>query len=39
LLFVTTGPNGGMSTVFSAVWSFVSGAVQFRQPRYVGSRA
>lgn len=39
LLFVTTGLIGGMSTVFSAVWSFVSGAAHFRQPRYVGSRA
>ena len=39
LLFVTTGLIGGMSTVFSAVWSFVSGAAHFRQARYVDSRA
>ena len=38
LLFVATGLIGGMSTVFSAVWSFVSGAAHFRQARYVDSR-
>jgi hypothetical protein len=38
LLFVATGLIGGMSTVFSAVWSFVSGAAHFRQPRYTDSR-
>ena len=39
LLYVTTGLVGGMSTVFSAVWSFVSGAPHFAQARYVDSRA
>jgi uncharacterized membrane protein YedE/YeeE len=39
LLFVATGLVGGMSTVFSATWSFVSGAPHFAQPRYVNSRA
>jgi len=39
LLYVTTGLVGGMSTVFSAVWSFVSGATHFAQARYVDSRA
>jgi uncharacterized membrane protein YedE/YeeE len=39
LLFVATGLVGGMSTLFSAVWSFVSRARHFAQPRYVGSRA
>ena len=39
LLFVATGLIGGMSTMFSAVWSFVSGAPHFLQARYVGSRA
>jgi uncharacterized membrane protein YedE/YeeE len=39
LLYVATGLVGGMSTVFSAAWSFVSGAAHFAQPRYVGSRA
>ena len=38
LLFVATGLIGGMSTVFSAAWSFVSGAAHFAQPRYAGSR-
>ena len=39
LLFVATGLIGGMSTLFSAAWSFVSRAPHFAQPRYVGSRA
>ena len=39
LLFVATGFIGGMSTLFSAVWSFASRAAHFAQPRYVGSRA
>jgi len=39
LLYVTTGLVGGMSTVLSAVWSFVSGAAHFAQARYTGSRA
>ena len=39
LLFVATGLVGGMSTVFPATWSFVSGAPHFAQARYVNSRA
>ncbi|MEO8487740.1 MAG: YeeE/YedE thiosulfate transporter family protein [Betaproteobacteria bacterium] len=39
LLYVTTGLVGGMSTLFSAVWSFVSRAPHFSQARYAGSRA
>ena len=39
LLFVATGLIGGMSTLFSAVWSFASSAPHFAQPRYAGSRA
>lgn len=38
LLFVVTGLIGGMSTVFSSTWSFVSRAPFFQQPRFVGSR-
>jgi len=33
LLYVTTGLVGGMSTVLSAVWSFISGATHFAQAR------
>jgi uncharacterized protein len=39
LLFVLTGLIGGMSTVFSSTWSYVSGHAFFRQPRFVDSRA
>ena len=39
LLYVATGLVGGMSTVYSSVWSFVSGAAHFAQARYVDSRA
>jgi len=39
LLFVATGLIGGMSTVFTSVWSFFSGAPYFSQPRFLGSRA
>ena len=35
LLFVATGRIGGMSTVFTTVWSFFSRAPYFRQPRFV----
>jgi uncharacterized membrane protein YedE/YeeE len=38
LLFVATGLVGGMSTLFSAVWSFVSAAPHFAQRRYTASR-
>jgi uncharacterized membrane protein YedE/YeeE len=39
LLFVFTGLVGGMSSVFSSTWSFVSQAPYFQQARYTGSRA
>ena len=39
LLFVMTGLIGGMSTVFSSTWSYVSDATFFRQARFTGSRA
>jgi len=38
LLFVSTGLIGGMSTVFTTVWSYVSKAPYFLQERFVGSR-
>lgn len=38
LLFVMTGLIGGMSTVFSSTWSYVSDAKFFQQPRFTGSR-
>jgi uncharacterized membrane protein YedE/YeeE len=38
LLFVATGRIGGMSTVFTTVWSFFSQAPYFRQERFVESR-
>lgn len=38
LLFVLTGWIGGMSTVFSAVWSYASRQPYFQQARYVSSR-
>lgn len=38
LLFVFTGLVGGMSSVFSSTWSFVSRAPYFQQARYTGSR-
>lgn len=39
LLFVCTGWIGGMSTVFSSTWSYVSRRPFFQQPRLVESRA
>jgi hypothetical protein len=39
LLFVATGLVGGMSTVYSAVWSWVSDAPYFRQARYTSTRS
>ncbi len=38
LLFVSTGLIGGMSTVFTTIWSFFSGAPYFRQERFLASR-
>ena len=38
LLFASTGLIGGMSTVFTTVWSFFSAAPFFRQERFVSSR-
>ena len=37
-LFVSTGLIGGMSSVFTTVWSFFSSQPYFQQPRFVGSR-
>src|SRR6187455_2931250 len=39
LLFAATGLVGGMSTVFTTVWSFVSRAPYFNAPRFLSSRA
>jgi uncharacterized protein len=38
LLFASTGLIGGMSTVFTTVWSFFSQAPYFREPRFLSSR-
>ena len=38
LLFIATGRIGGMSTVFTTVWSFFSQAPYFRQQRFLESR-
>jgi uncharacterized membrane protein YedE/YeeE len=38
LLFVSTGLIGGMSTVFTTLWSFFSQAPFFRQERFMSSR-
>jgi uncharacterized protein len=38
VLFLLTGLVGGMSTVFSSTWSYVSRLESFRQPRLAGSR-
>jgi uncharacterized membrane protein YedE/YeeE len=38
LLFITTGRIGGMSTVFSSTWSYVSNRPFFQQVRFVESR-
>lgn len=37
-LFLLTGRIGGMSTVFSSTWSFVSKRPFFQQERFTGSR-
>ncbi len=39
LLFLTTGLIGGMSTVFTSTWSYVSKRPFFQQERFSGSRA
>lgn len=39
LLFAATGLIGGMSTVFTTVWSFFSRAPYFNAPRFLASRA
>ena len=39
LLFAATGLIGGMSTVFTTVWSFFSQAPYFREARFLSSRA
>jgi uncharacterized protein len=39
LLFVFTGLVGGMSSVFSSTWSFLSGKPYFQQARYTDTRA
>jgi uncharacterized membrane protein YedE/YeeE len=38
LLFISTGLIGGMSTVFTTVWSFFSKAPYFSDERFVASR-
>ena len=38
LLFVSTGLIGGMSTVFTSVWSYFSRAPFFQEGRFVSSR-
>ena len=38
VLFAATGLIGGMSTVFTTVWSFFSKAPYFNAPRFAGSR-
>lgn len=38
LLFVSTGLIGGMSTVFTTVWSFLSNAPFFRQQKFLDAR-
>lgn len=38
LLYVSTGRIGGMSTVFTTIWSFFSQAPYFREERFVATR-
>jgi len=38
LLFLLTGLIGGMSSVFSSTWSYVSKVPYFQAPRYLRSR-
>jgi uncharacterized membrane protein YedE/YeeE len=37
-LFLLTGLIGGMSTVFTSTWSYVSRAPFFSEPRFIASR-
>ncbi len=37
-LFASTGLIGGMSSVYSALWSWVDRSAFFQQPRFTGSR-
>jgi uncharacterized membrane protein YedE/YeeE len=39
LLFILTGWIGGMSSVFTSTWSFISKRTFFQQPRFVDTRA
>lgn len=39
VLFAATGLIGGMSTVFTTVWSFFSQAPYFREARFLSSRS
>lgn len=39
LLFVLTGRVGGMSTVYSSTWSYLSRSTFFQQARFTDSRA
>jgi len=39
VLFLATGLIGGMSTVFTTIWSFFSQAPYFREARFMSSRA
>lgn len=38
VLFVSTGLIGGMSSVFTTIWSFFSSAPYFQQARFIASR-
>jgi uncharacterized membrane protein YedE/YeeE len=38
LLFIATGRIGGMSTFYSACWSWISRAPTFQQERFTGTR-
>jgi uncharacterized membrane protein YedE/YeeE len=38
LLFIVTGLIGGMSSIFTSVWSFVSKASYFNEDRFLNSR-
>ena len=38
VLFILTGWVGGMSTVFTSTWSWVSHRPFFQKPRFVGTR-
>lgn len=38
LMYMFTGRTTGMSSVFTATWSYVSNRPFFQQPRYIGTR-